>query len=351
MHDVTAARRRARQGGGVGQVAGHHLGVQSFQVAPVAGRPRQQPQRVASPRQHPRDGGADEAGGARDQSCHAAFLQEAGSGWNAPPSSRRELRWRRQWGVNGRRLVRGPPPGQREAGEAPVRRRQYWASVVPAGAHARPSPVVPQRVGALPPAGTSGSYAAGGIASHSRRVAKPSVDRYHGSTSSTGVHDAVSSSARDDASTAPIAWPRAFVTRASWLATSDFPGLIGGGRVTRRGAKRPRDHRQQRETTHQNRPHPTMPSRPGGDDTHASLQSIDRLGGPCPRLMNQTLTTPEFVVSHAVRADPGPVGMPAAAAWPPARPGTGQAHGRDGKAGMTTPAERHNVPGDDPEHL
>ena len=72
VHDIAAPGGGAGERGGIGQVAGHDLGVEPVQVAPVAGGPRQQPQRVAAARQGARDGGADEAGGAGDQGGHAS---------------------------------------------------------------------------------------------------------------------------------------------------------------------------------------------------------------------------------------------------------------------------------------
>ncbi len=70
VNHIPASGGRAAQRVGIGQVAGHDLGVQAGEVAPVAGGPRQQAQFVAARRQGARDGGADEAGRTGDQCGH-----------------------------------------------------------------------------------------------------------------------------------------------------------------------------------------------------------------------------------------------------------------------------------------
>jgi putative membrane protein len=67
MGHYSAPRDGAGEAGGVGQVALGKLGIEARQIAPVAAWPHQQPQPVAAPRQAPRDGGADEAGGSGDK--------------------------------------------------------------------------------------------------------------------------------------------------------------------------------------------------------------------------------------------------------------------------------------------
>ena len=101
VEHVAAAGGRARQRGGIGEVAQRQFRIDAGQVAPVAGRPDQQAQPMPTRRQHPRDRGTDEAGRTGQQCrairCHAAVLPSKAPAYSPV--------WR-----NWCRAARPPPP-------------------------------------------------------------------------------------------------------------------------------------------------------------------------------------------------------------------------------------------------